>query len=133
MPLLEWIGLVSFIFLLWAIIGIMPSLVALIAFLLTNVPLLGDIVVTTIVVAIVMAICPGGVMIVLVPVAIMVVAISLVKLVPISTIMVVVVSSILMESRAPMITVIASLVHRLLILTNMMLPLSVFRLLHLAL
>jgi hypothetical protein len=53
-------------------------------------------------------------------------------LVPISTIMVVVVSSILMESRATMIIVEASLVHMLLVLANMMLPLSVFRLLHLA-
>jgi hypothetical protein len=132
MPLLEWIGLVSFMFLLWAIICIMPSLVALIAFHLTNIPLLGDIVVSTIVVAIVMAICPGGVMIVVIPVAIVVVAISLVVLVPISTIMVVVVSSILMKSRAPMVTVVASLVQRLLVLANMMLPLSVFRLLHLA-
>jgi hypothetical protein len=61
------------------------------------------------------------------------VAISLVMLVPISTIMVVVVSSILMESRAPMITMIDLLVHRLLVLGNMMLPLSIFRLLHLAL
>jgi hypothetical protein len=43
-------------------------------------------------------------------------------LVPISTIMVVVVSS----------TVIASLVSRLLVFTNMMLPLSIFRLLYLA-
>jgi hypothetical protein len=42
------------------------------------------------------------------------------------------VSSILMESRTPISTVIASLVHRLLVLANMMLPLSVFRLLHLA-
>jgi hypothetical protein len=132
MPLLEWIGLVSFIFILWAIICIMPNLVAFIAFHLTNVPLLGDIIVSAIVVAIVMAICPGGVMIVVIPVAIMVVAIPLVILVPISTIMVVVVSSILMESRAPMITVIALLVHRLLVLANMMLPLSVFRLLYLA-
>jgi hypothetical protein len=41
------------------------------------------------------------------------VAISLVMLVPISTIMLVVVSSILMESRASMVTVIASLVHNL--------------------
>jgi hypothetical protein len=133
MPLLEWIGLVSFIFLLGAIIGIMPSLVALEAFHLTNIPLLGDIIVSAIVVAIAMAICPGGVMIVVIPVAIMVVAISLVMLVPISTIMVVVVSSILMESRASMVTVIALLVHRLLVLANMMLPLSIFRLLHLAL
>jgi hypothetical protein len=61
------------------------------------------------------------------------VAISLMVLVPISTIMVVAVSSILMESRASMITVIAPLVHRLLVLANMMLPLSIFRLLHLAL
>jgi hypothetical protein len=61
------------------------------------------------------------------------VAISLVMLVPISTIMVVVVSSILMESRASMVTVIALLVHRLLVLANMMLPLSIFRLLHLTL
>jgi hypothetical protein len=132
MPLLEWIGLVSFILLLWAIICIMPSLVALEAFHLTNIPLLGDIIVSAIVVAIVMAICPGGIMIVVVPMAIMVVAISLVVLVPIPTIMVVVVSSILIESRAPMITVIASLVHRLLVLANMMLPLSIFRLLYLA-
>jgi hypothetical protein len=87
MPLLEWIGLVSFILLLLAIICIMPSLVALEAFHLINIPLLGDIVVSAIVVAIVMAICPGGVMIVVVPVAIMVVAIPLVMLVPISTIM----------------------------------------------
>jgi hypothetical protein len=133
MPLLEWIGLVSFIFLLWAIICIMPSLVALKAFHLTNIPLLGDIIVSAIVVAIVMAICPGGVMIVVIPVAIMVVVISLVMLVPISTIMVMVVSSILMESRASMVTTIASLVHRLLVLANMVLPLSVFRLLYLAL
>jgi hypothetical protein len=133
MPLLEWIRLVSFIFLLWAIICIMPSLVALIAFHLTNIPLLEDIVVSAIVVAIVMAICPGGVMIVVIPVAIVVVAISPVMLVPISTIMVVVVFSILMGSRASMVTVIASLVHMLLVIANMMLPLSVFRLLHLAL
>jgi hypothetical protein len=71
-------------------------------------------------------------MIVVIPVAIMVVAISLVMLVPISTIMVVVVSSILMEPRASMVTMIASLVSRLLVLTDMMLPLSVFRLLYLA-
>jgi hypothetical protein len=58
MPLLEWIGLVSFILPLWAIICIMPSLVTLIAFHLTDILLLGDIVVSTIVVAIVMAICP---------------------------------------------------------------------------
>jgi hypothetical protein len=133
MPLLEWIGLVSFIFLLWAIICIMPSLVALIAFHLTNIPLLGNIVVFAIVVAIVMAICPCGVVIVVIHVAIMVVVISLVMLVPISTIMVVVVSSILMESRATMFIVIALLVQRLLVFANMMLPLSVFRLLHLAL
>jgi hypothetical protein len=111
----------------------MPSLVALEAFHLTNIPLLGGIIVSAIVVAIVMAICPGGVMIVVVHVAIMVVAIPLVMLVPISTIMVVVVSSILMESRASMVTVIASLVSRLLVFANMMLPLSVFRLLYLAL
>jgi hypothetical protein len=80
MPLLEWIGLVSFILLLWAIICIMPSLVALEAFHLTNIPLLGDIVISAIVVAIVMAICLGGVMIVVIPVAIMVVAIPLVML-----------------------------------------------------
>jgi hypothetical protein len=43
-----------------------------------------------------------------------------------------VVSSILMESRAPTATMEASFVHRLLVLANMMLPLSVFRLLHLA-
>jgi hypothetical protein len=133
MPLLEWIELVSFIFLLWAIICIMPSLVALIAFHLTNIPLLRDIIVSAIVVAIVMAICPGGVMIVVIPMAIMVVAIFHMMLVPISTIMVVVVSSIPMESRAPMITVIALFVHRLLVLANMMLPLSIFRLLRLAL
>jgi hypothetical protein len=89
MPLLEWIGLVSFILPLWVIICIMPSLVTLIAFNLTNILLLGDIVVSDIV----MAICPGGVMIVVIPVAIMVVAIPLVMLVPISTIIVVVVSS----------------------------------------
>jgi hypothetical protein len=111
----------------------MPSLVALIAFHLTNIPLLGNIVVFAIVVAIVMAICPCGVVIVVIPVAIMVVVISLVMLVPISTIMVVVVSSILMESRATMFIVIALLVHRLLVFANMMLPLSIFRLLHLAL
>jgi hypothetical protein len=97
--------------------------VALEAFHLTNIPLLGDIVVSAVVVAIAMAISPGGVMIAVVPVAIMVVAIPLVMLVPISTIMVVVVSS----------TVIASLVSRLLVFANMMLPLSVFRLLYLAL
>jgi hypothetical protein len=61
------------------------------------------------------------------------VAISLVVLVPISTIIVMVVSSILMESRTPITTVEALLVHRLLVLANMMLPLSIFRLLHLAL
>jgi hypothetical protein len=133
MPLLEWIGLVSFIFLLWAIICIMPSLVALEAFHLTNIPLFRDIVVSAIVVAIVMAIFPGGVMIVVIPVAIMVVAVSLVVLVPISTIMVVVVSSILVESRASTVTVIASLVRRLLVFANMVLPLSILRLLHLAL
>jgi hypothetical protein len=107
--------------------------VALEAFHLTNIPLLGDIVVPAIIVAIVMAICPSGVMIVVIPVAIMVVAISIVMLVPISTIMVVVISSILMESRASMVTVIALLVHRLLLLANMMLPLSILRLLYLAL
>jgi hypothetical protein len=133
MPLLEWIGLVSFILPLWEIICIMPSLAALIAFHLTNIPLLRNIVVSAIIVAIVMAICPVGVMIVVIPVAIVVVAIPLVMLVPISTIMLVVVSSIFMESRAPMITVIASLVHRLLVLADMMLRLSVFRLLYLAL
>jgi hypothetical protein len=106
---------------------------ALIAFHLTNIPLLGDIVVSAMVVVIVMAICPCGVLIVVVPVAIMVVAISLVMLVPISTIMVVIVSSILMGSRATMFMVIAPLVHRLLVLANMMLPLSIFRLLYLAL
>jgi hypothetical protein len=106
--------------------------VALEAFHLTNIPLLGDIIVSAIVVTIVMAICPGGVMTAVIPVTIMVVAISLVMLVPISTIMVVVVSSILMESRASMVIVIASLVHRLLVLANMMLPLSVLRLLYLA-
>jgi hypothetical protein len=132
MPLLEWIGLVSFIFLLGAIIGIMPSLVALEAFHLTNIPLFGDIVVSAIVVAIVMAICPR-VMIIVIPVAIMVVAISLVMLVPISTIVVVVVSSILMESRASMVTVVGSLVRGLLVFANMVLPLSIFRLLYLAL
>jgi hypothetical protein len=58
MPLLEWIGLVSFFFLLWAIICIMPSLVTLIAFNLTNIPLLEDIVVSAIAVAVVMVICP---------------------------------------------------------------------------
>jgi hypothetical protein len=107
--------------------------VALEAFHLTNIPLLGDIIVSAIVVAIAMAICPGGVMIVVILVAIMVVAIFLVLLVPISTIMVVVVSSIPVGSRASMVTVIASLVLRLLVLANMMLPLSIFRLLHLAL
>jgi hypothetical protein len=61
------------------------------------------------------------------------VAVSLVVLVPISTIMVVVVSSILVESRASMVTVIASLVRRLLVFANMVLPLSILRLLHLAL
>jgi hypothetical protein len=65
--------------------------------------------------------------------AIMVVAVSLVVLVPISTIMVVVVSSILMESRVSMVAVIASLVHRLLVFANMVLPLSILRLLYLAL
>jgi hypothetical protein len=99
---------------------------------MTNIPLLGDIVVSAIVVAIIMAICPCGVVIVVTPVAIMVVAISLVVLVPISTIIVVVVSSILMESRTPITTVEASLVHRLLVLANMMLPLFIFRMLHLA-
>jgi hypothetical protein len=54
-------------------------------------------------------------------------------LVPISTIMVVVVSSILIESRASMVTVIASLVLRFVVLANMVLPLSVFRLLYFAL
>jgi hypothetical protein len=110
----------------------MPSLVALIAFHLTNIPLLRDIVVSAIVVAFVMAICPGRVVIVVTLMSIMVVAISLVMLVPISTIVVVVVSSILMESRTPTATMEASLVHRLLVLANMMLPLSDFRLLHLA-
>jgi hypothetical protein len=55
-----------------------------------------------------------------------------VMLVPISTIIVVVVSSILMESRTPITTMEAPLVHKLLVLANMMFPLSVFRLLHLA-
>jgi hypothetical protein len=131
MPLLEWIGLVSIILLLGAIIGIMPSLVALEAFHLTNIPLLGGIIVSAIVVAIIMAICPGGVMIVVIPVAIMVVAISLVMLVPISTIMVVVVSPIVLESRASMVTVIASFVRRLWVLADVMLSLSIFRLLYL--
>jgi hypothetical protein len=71
-------------------------------------------------------------MIVVTPVAIMAVAISLVMLVPISTIIAVVVPSILMESRTPTATMEAPLMHRFLILANMMLPLSVFRLLHLA-
>jgi hypothetical protein len=44
-----------------------------------------------------------------------------------------VVSSTLMESRTPTTTMEASLMHRLLVLANMMLPLSIFRLLHLAL
>jgi hypothetical protein len=111
----------------------MSSLVALEAFHLTNIPLLRDIIVSAIIVAIAMAICPGGVMIVVIPMAIMVVAISLVLLVPISTIMVVVVSSILVGSRASMVTVIASLVCRLLVFVNMVLPLSILRLLYLAL
>jgi hypothetical protein len=107
----------------------MPSLVTLIAFHLTNILLLRDIVVS----AIVMAICPRGVMIVVIPVAIMVVAIPPVMLVPISTIIVVVVSPTLVESRTPTATMEASLMHRILVLANMMLPLFVFRLLHLAL
>jgi hypothetical protein len=111
----------------------MPRLVAFVAFHLTNVPLLGDIIIPAIVVAIVMAICPGRVVIVVVPVAIMVVAVSLVVLVPIPTIMAVVVSSILVGSRASMVTVIASFVCRLWVLADMMLPLSIFRLLYLAL
>jgi hypothetical protein len=45
MPLLERIGLVSVIFLLGAIICIVTSLMALEAFHLTNIPLLGDIIV----------------------------------------------------------------------------------------
>jgi hypothetical protein len=85
---------------------------------LTNISFLGDIVVSAIVVAIVMAICPCGVMIVVTPMAIMVVVISLVVLMPISTIIVVVVSSILNESRTPTATVEASLVHRLFFLTR---------------
>jgi hypothetical protein len=104
--------------------------VALEAFHLTNIPLLGDIIIPAIVVAIVMAISPGRVVIVVVPVAIMVVAIPLVVLVPIPTIMVV--SSIPVGSRASMVTVIASFVCRLWVL-DMMLPLSIFRLLYLAL
>jgi hypothetical protein len=44
-----------------------------------------------------------------------------------------VVSSIFVESITSTAAMKASLMHRLLILTNMMLPLSVFRLLHLAL
>jgi hypothetical protein len=119
MFLLKWIGFVPFILLLGAINGIMPSLVALEAFHLTNIPLLEDIIIPVIVVAIAMTICPGGVMIVVVHVAIMVVVVSLVVLVPISTIMVVVVSSILVESRASMVTMIASLVRRLLVFANM--------------
>jgi hypothetical protein len=43
-----------------------------------------------------------------------------------------VVSSILMESRTSTATMEASLMHRFLILASMMLPLSVFRLFHLA-
>jgi hypothetical protein len=125
MSLLKWVGLVSFVLPLGAIICIIPSLVALKAFHLTNIPLLGDIVVSAIVVANVMAICPGGVMIVVIPMAIMVVAICLVMLVPISTIIVVVVSSALVESRTPTATMEASLMHRLLVLANMMLSLSV--------
>jgi hypothetical protein len=58
MPLLEWIGLVSFIFLLWAIFCIMPSLVALIAFNLTNIPLLGDIVVLIRITPMILEFCP---------------------------------------------------------------------------
>jgi hypothetical protein len=102
MSLLKWIGLIPFILLLGAIIGIMPSLVALVAFHLTNIPLLGDIIIFAIIVAIVMAICPGGVMLIVVPVDIMVVAVSLVVLVPISTIMVVVVSSFLWDPELPL-------------------------------
>jgi hypothetical protein len=122
MSLLKWVGLVSFVLPLGAIICIVPSLVALKALHLTNIPLLGDIVasaiVVAIVVAIVMAICPRGVVIVVTPMAIMVVAISLVMLVPVSTIIVVVVSSILMESRTPTATMEASLMHRLLVFAN---------------
>jgi hypothetical protein len=62
----------------------------------------------------------------------MVVAISLVVLMPISTIVVVVVSSTLMESRTPTATMEALVMHMFLILASMMLPLSVFRLFHLA-
>jgi hypothetical protein len=72
-------------------------------------------------------------MIAVTPVAIMVVAIALVMLVPTATIIVVVVSSIPVESRTTTATMEASLMHMLLVLANMMLPLSVFRLLHLAL
>jgi hypothetical protein len=129
MPLLEWIGLVSFILLLWAIICIMPSVVAFIAFHLANVLLLGDIVVP----AIAMALSPRGVVIVVTPMAIMVVAISPVMLVPIATIIVVVVSSTLVVTRTPTATMEASLMHRLLVLAGMMLSLPIFRLLHLAL
>jgi hypothetical protein len=132
MPLLKWVGLVPFILPLWAIICIVPSLVALKAFHLTHILLLGDIVVSAIVVAMIMAICPCRVVIVVIPMDIMVVAISLVVLMPIPTIVVVVVSSIPMESRTSNATMKASLMHRFLILENMMLPLSVFRLLHLA-
>jgi hypothetical protein len=111
----------------------MPSLVTFIAFHLTNVLLLGDIVVPAIVVAIAMAISSGGIMIVVIPVAIMVVAIPLVVLVPISTIIVVVVSSILVVTRTTTTTMEASLMHRLLVLAGMVLSLPVFRFLHLAL
>jgi hypothetical protein len=132
MPLLKGIGLVAIFLLLGAIIGIMPSLVALEAFHLTNVPFLGGIIISAIVVAIVVAICPGGSMVVVVLVAIMVMAVPLVMLMPISTIMVVVVSSMLVGSRASMVTVIAAFVRRLWVLADMVLPLPVFRLFNLA-
>jgi hypothetical protein len=106
--------------------------VALKAFHLTNILLLRSIVLSAIVVAMIMAICSCGVVIIVTPMAIMVVAISLVVLMPISTIVVVVISSILMEFGTSTAVMEASLLHRFLILASMMLPLSVFRLFHLA-
>jgi hypothetical protein len=88
-------------------------------------------VVSAIIATMIMAICPCGVVVVVSPMAIMVVTISLVMLMSISTIIVVVVCSTLMKPRTSTTIIEASLLHRFLILANMMLPLSVFRLFHL--
>jgi hypothetical protein len=63
----------------------------------------------------------------------MVLVISFVVLMPISTIIIVVVSSILVKSRASTTIMEVTLLHRLMVLSSMVLPLSTFRLLHLVL